>query len=156
MAGRAAGFLLLWLVLAGADSADLPAAAVGVVAATWGSLRLMPPLSRRVSLGAVVTLLVRLPLQSVVAGADVARLALDPRREVRPGFMRFRSSLPPGTARDAFCTLMGLLPGTLPVGPDENGALLVHCIDLGEPVGAQLAAEEALFVRALGGKNGDG
>ena len=31
---RAAGFLVLWLVLAGADLADLPAAAVAVVAAT--------------------------------------------------------------------------------------------------------------------------
>jgi len=32
---RAAAFLVLWLVLAGADVADLPAAAVAVVAATW-------------------------------------------------------------------------------------------------------------------------
>ena len=37
---RAAGFLGLWLLLAGAHPGDLPAAAVAVVAAAWTSLRL--------------------------------------------------------------------------------------------------------------------
>ena len=40
---RAAWFFGLWLVLAGADPADLPAAAMAVVAATWTSLHLLPP-----------------------------------------------------------------------------------------------------------------
>ena len=46
---RAAGFLVLWLVLAGVEIADLPAAAVAVVAATWASLHLLPPGSSRLS-----------------------------------------------------------------------------------------------------------
>src|SRR5262249_7616528 len=38
---RVAGFLVLWLVLSGADPADLPAGLVVVVAATWTSLILL-------------------------------------------------------------------------------------------------------------------
>ena len=42
------------------------------------------------------------------------------------------------------------MPGTLPTGTDEQGALLVHCLDRGQPVAANLAAEERLFIRAVG------
>jgi multicomponent Na+:H+ antiporter subunit E len=69
---RAAGFLVLWLVLAGADVADLPAAAVAVVAATWTSLRLLPPGSSRLSPSALAKLTLRFAHQSVAAGVDVA------------------------------------------------------------------------------------
>ena len=67
---RAAGFLVLWLVLAGADVADLPAAAVAVVAATWTSLRLLPPGSSRPSPSALAELTLRFAYQSVAAGAE--------------------------------------------------------------------------------------
>ena len=43
------------------------------------------------------------------------------------------------------------MPGTLPTGTDEQGALLVHCLDTSQPVAANLAAEERLFIRAFGG-----
>jgi hypothetical protein len=39
----------------------------------------------------------------------------------------------------------------LPVGTDASGGLLIHCLDVGQPVAAQLAAEEALFVQVIGG-----
>ncbi len=55
-----------------------------------------------------------------------------------------------GRSRNAFYALSSLLPGTLPTGTDENGALLVHCLDVGQPIAANLAAEETLFIRALG------
>ena len=44
------------------------------------------------------------------------------------------------------------MPGTLPTGTDDRGALLVHCLDVGQPVVANLAAEERLFIRAVGGE----
>ena len=75
---RAAWFLGLWLVLAGADPSDLPAAALAVVAATWTSLHLLPPSGARVSPVAMALLVPRFLRQSVVAGVDVARRALDP------------------------------------------------------------------------------
>jgi multicomponent Na+:H+ antiporter subunit E len=42
------------------------------------------------------------------------------------------------------------MPGTLPTGVDEQGALLVHCLDTSQPVAANLTAEELLFMRAVG------
>src|SRR5262249_35706163 len=73
---RAGGFLALWLVLAGVDRADLPAAAVAVGGATWASLRLLPPQPWHLQPLALLGLVVRFLRQSVVAGVDVAWRAL--------------------------------------------------------------------------------
>jgi multicomponent Na+:H+ antiporter subunit E len=48
-----------------------------------------------------------------------------------------------------FTTLMSLLPGTVPTGSDEKEGLLVHCLDVEQPVLAQLAAEEAIFAGVI-------
>ena len=64
--------------------------------------------------------------------------------------MSYRLQLPEGGARSAFQALSSLLPGSLPTGTDADGALVVHCLDTREPVAANLAAEEALFMRATG------
>ena len=146
---RATAFLVLWLVLAGADPADLVAGAVAVVAGTWTSLRLLPPGSARVSPVALANLALRFACQSVIAEADVARRAFDPRLPLRPGFVRYPVRFPPGPARNAFTALTSLLPGTVPAG-EERGQLLYHCLDLDQPVASQLAAEEAALSRALG------
>ncbi len=87
--------------------------------------------------------------QSIVAGADVARRALDPRLPLRPGLVAYPVRFPPGTARNAFATLTSLLPGTVPAGA-ERGRIVYHCLDVDQPVMSQLAAEEAALARALG------
>jgi len=145
---RAAWFFGVWLVLAGVDLADLPAAAVAVVAATWTSLRLLPPGGARRSPLALARLALRFLYQSIVAGLDVARRALDPRLPLHPGFVTYPTGFAPGTARNVFTTLTSLLPGTVPAG-DEGGNLLYHCLDVDQPVVSQLAAEEAALSRAL-------
>jgi multicomponent Na+:H+ antiporter subunit E len=148
---RATGFLVLWLVLAGFNPGDLPAAVVAVAGATWASLRLLPPGGPRLSPRGIARLALRFPGQSLTAGIDVARRALDPRLPLHPGFVTVSPRLPPGTQRDAFCAFASLLPGTLPVDTNDDGTLLVHCLDVGQPVAAQMAADEDLFARALGG-----
>ena len=45
----------------------------------------------------------------LVAGADVARRALDPALPLRPGFVAYSTDLPKGTAQDAFAALAALL-----------------------------------------------
>ena len=147
-AWRAAGFICLWLVLAGADPGDIPAAIAAVAAATWTSLRLLEPSASRRSLGAIVQLVLLFLYHSVVAGADVARRALDPRLPLRPGFVAYPTRLSPGMRRNVFTTLTSLLPGTVPTG-EEDGQLVYHCLDVEQPVVAELAAEEAALVRAL-------
>jgi multicomponent Na+:H+ antiporter subunit E len=148
---RATGFFGFWLVLTGADAGDLAAGLVATVAATWASLRLMPAQQwdlRPIKLAEFVLHFLR---QSIVAGIDVALRALDPRLPLRPGFVVYPARLPPGTKLDTFCAIMSLLPGTLPCGPAEGNGLTIHCLDVTQPVVEQLAAEEALFMQALGG-----
>lgn len=145
---RAAWFLCLWLVLAGADPWDLPAAAGAVTAATWTSLRLLPPQAWRGSLRAIIQLALRFLYESVIGGVDVARRALDPRLPLHTGFVVYPTGLPSGAARNVFATLTSLLPGTV-LTAEENGMLVYHCLDVGQPVAAQLAAEEAALARAL-------
>lgn len=154
MLGRAAGFLLLWLVLAGHDPADLPAAAVAVVAATWASLALMPPGPGRMPAAGIARIAFRFPVQSLLAGIDVAGRALRREPDLHPGLVAYRARLEPGTAREAFCALSSMMPGTLPAGEDATGRLLIHCLDVRRPVAAQMAADEERFLCALGRPSG--
>ncbi len=89
--------------------------------------------------------------QSALAGADVASRALDPRLRLRPGLVPCSVRVRPGPARNAFCAFTSLLPGTLPAGFDASGRLLIHSLDVGEPVAAELEAEETRLERAFGG-----
>jgi multicomponent Na+:H+ antiporter subunit E len=147
---RGVGFLVLWLALDGFDIGDLPAAVVAVVCATLASLRLLPPSAGHLSPSGVAALVLRFPFQAIAAGVDVARRALDPRLPLRPGFVTFAPRLSPGLARDEFCALASLIPGTLPADTNDDGTVLVHCLDVDQPATEQLRMEEALFIRALG------
>jgi multicomponent Na+:H+ antiporter subunit E len=149
-AGRGGIFLGFWLMIAGWKPGDFPVGLAAAAAATWTSLRFLPATGARLRPLALAALGLRFLLQSVVSGADVAWRALDPRLPLRPGLVVCLLRLPPGGERGAFCALSSLLPGTLPVGPDRNGALLVHCLDVGQPVAANLAAEEEIFMKAIG------
>jgi multicomponent Na+:H+ antiporter subunit E len=147
---RAAGFLGFWLILSEFSAVDLLVGALAALMAALVSLRLLPPGRWRLRPVVLAWLAVRFLQQSIWAGIDVAWRALDPRLPLRPGFVSYRPQLPPGPARNAFLTITSLLPGTLPCGPDEEGALAVHCLDVAQPVAEQLAAQEIAFSRAVG------
>jgi multicomponent Na+:H+ antiporter subunit E len=149
---RLAAFIALWLIfIGGPDPADRPAGIVAVLGATWASLRLLPRGRAGFSPTAFVRLVLRFLRQSLVAGWDVAWRALDPRLPLRPGIVAYPARLPAGPVLSAFCTFTSLAPGTLPAGVDESGALIVHCLDVGQPVAVHLAADETLLSQALGG-----
>jgi multicomponent Na+:H+ antiporter subunit E len=145
---RGAGFLGLWIVLIGLDPVDLVVGVFTAAGATWASLRLLPAGSHRPRLAALPRLMLRFLWQSVVAGVDVARRAFDPRLPLKPGFVLYRTRYPRGPARNAFASLTSLLPGTVPCRDDGEG-LNYHCLDVGQPVAEQLAAEEEAVARAL-------
>jgi multicomponent Na+:H+ antiporter subunit E len=147
---RGVGFLCVWITLIGGGPADLVAGLAAGAAAAWASLRLIPPGAARVRPAALLGLVPRFLWQSVVAGVDVARRALDPRMPLRPGFVRYTPRFEPGLARNAFATLTSLLPGTVPA-EDDGEALLYHCLDVEQPVAAQLSAEELRLSRAFPG-----
>jgi multicomponent Na+:H+ antiporter subunit E len=153
---RAAIFFVFWLILCGTKPADLLVGVLAAVAATWASLRLLPPGQWSLRFVALARLVLRFPRQSIAAGIDVARRALDPRLSLRPGFVTYHSRLPSGPGQNAFCTLTSLLPGTLPCGTDAGGGLIIHCLDVDQRIVEQLAAEEALLLEVTGGVRGDG
>jgi multicomponent Na+:H+ antiporter subunit E len=144
-----------WLVIAGANPADLPTGIASAVVATWASLVLLPPGKQWVRLVPLTWFALRMMYQAVVAGFDVARRALDPRLPLRPGVISYRPDLSGEIARSAFASLMSLVPGTLPLGSTEDGALLVHCLDVSRSVSAGLRRDETLFSRALGQRRAD-
>jgi multicomponent Na+:H+ antiporter subunit E len=148
---RAAFFFGFWLILCGVKSADLLIGIIAAIIATWASRRLLPLGRRSLRPIPLVRLVLRFLRQSIVAGIDVAWRALDPRMPLRPGFVVYQSHFPLGPMQNAFCTMTGLLPGTLPSGSDKNGDLVIHCLDVSQPVVEQLAAEEAVLQQVLGG-----
>jgi len=153
---RSLGFLLVWLILAGTNPVDLPAGVAAALAATWVSLRLTPPGDRAsVRPFKATRYVLRFLSQAIVAGTDVAWRALDPRLPLQPGFVTFRTRLPAGGEREAFCAITSLLPGTLPAAASAD-ELIIHCLDVNQPVVAQLTAEEARFIAMLGGARGHG
>jgi multicomponent Na+:H+ antiporter subunit E len=147
---------LVWVVLSGGEGADVVPGIVAAMAAKALSLALFPPRRGRLRLVPLGEYAVRFVAQSVTAGIDVARRALDPRLPINPGYARCPLLLPPGLARNIFTTLTSLLPGTVPIGPDAHDRLVVHCLDVAQPVAAQLAVEEGLLMRVIDKNPGNG
>ena len=122
-------FLALWLALMpSAKPADLAVGLVATIVATWASLRLLPPAAGQFRVGALLVYLPHFLWQSMLAGFDIARRALDPRLPLRPGFVSCPTRLPPGRARNEFKSFTSLLPGSVPCG-EEQDAIVYHCLD---------------------------
>jgi multicomponent Na+:H+ antiporter subunit E len=149
---RGIGLLVVWILIAGAITSNLPAGIIVASIATWVSLILLPPGAHRLAFVPLMRLGLRLVFQSVAAGFDAARRALDPRLPLNPGFIRYRCGLRSGSSRTAFCTCMSMVPGTLPVRQAPDDALVIHCLDTAQPVAAGLARDEALLRRIVDGE----
>jgi multicomponent Na+:H+ antiporter subunit E len=147
---RAAALFGFWLILTGANPADMVVGVFAAGAATWVSLRLLPAGTGHPRPLALLAMVLRLAREAVRAGVDVAWRALDPRLPVQPGFVSHRLNLPPGLPRDAFGALASLMPGTVAAGREKEDQLIVHCLDMRQPVMAQLAADEARLAKVLG------
>jgi multicomponent Na+:H+ antiporter subunit E len=146
---RGGAFFLLWIVMMpSVKPGDLAIGALSAVAATWVSLRFMPPAAGCLNFFALATLLPHFLWETVCAGIDVARRALSPRPQLNPGFVRCPLGFPPGFARNTFATITSLIPGSVPSG-EEDGVLVYHCLDTTQPVVEQLWQEERLLSRAL-------
>jgi len=146
---RALLYFLVWIVIdQSAKPANLAFGVLATAAATWASLKLMPPAAGRVRMGALLMLLPRFLWQSLVAGIDVARRAFSPRLPLQPGFVDYAPGLPRGSARNAFEAISSLLPGSVPTGETED-VIEYHALDVAQPVTEQLAAEEQAYAKAL-------
>jgi multicomponent Na+:H+ antiporter subunit E len=150
--GRACAFFVLWLAVAGLKSSDLPVGVAVALAAAWASVALAPPSGGRLNVSAALLYLVHFLRLSLVSGLDVARRALAATPDLEPGMVEAPLVQPPGFARNAFSVIASLLPGSLLTGsePDNEHLAYVHALDIRQPVAAELAAEEAAYLRTLG------
>ena len=87
LAVRFVFFLGVWLMIASWKAEDLPVGLVASALALWISLSLLPPSVVRPRLAALAKLSLRFLSSSIIAGVDVARRALLPRLDLRPGFV---------------------------------------------------------------------
>ena len=149
LAVRFVFFLGVWLMIASWKEEDLPVGLVASALAVWISLSLLPPSVVRPRLAALAKLSLRFLSSSIIAGVDVARRALRPRLDLRPGFVAVPLTVPPGGARNAFLVYQSLQPGTSPTSA-EGEMLQVHCLDISQPIAAAIMADEALFKKAVG------
>ena len=146
---RGTAFFLLWMLLMqSVKQGDLTIGVLASVGATWVSLRLLPPSSGCLHFGKLLALLPHFVWESVLAGIDVARRALDPRMPLNPGFVSCPLGLPPGFARNTFATITSNLAGSVATG-EVDGVLVYHCLDITAPVVEQLWKEERLLASAL-------
>jgi multicomponent Na+:H+ antiporter subunit E len=146
---RSALLFGLWIVLMqSAKVGDVAVGALATVAATWASLRLLPPDTGRVRIARLLGLVPRFLWQSLKAGIDVARRAFAPSLPLQTGFVEYRTGFPRGQARNHFATITSMMPGTVPAG-DGPDTIEFHCLDTRQPVVAQMAEEERLLAQAL-------
>ena len=149
LAVRFVFFLGVWLMIASWKEEDLPVGLAASAHAVWISLSLLPPTVVRPRFAALAKLSLRFLSSSIIAGVDVARRALLPRLDLRPGFVAVPLTLPPGADRNAFLVYQSLQPGTSPTSA-EGEMLQVHCLDISQPIAAAIMADEALFKKAVG------
>lgn len=152
---RASGLFVFWVILAGTKPADLAAGLLAALVAAAASLIVLPPTGQHRRPMAVARLAARFLYQSVIAGIDIALRALHPALPLKPGLVTHDPRLPEGRLRAAYCTMLSLLPGTLPLGTDGQGRLVVHVLDTTQPHAEQLKEEERRFAHAVGADGDD-
>jgi len=153
---RAALFLGVWLVLTGFSPTDLLVGLPAAGAAVWVSFVLLPPGLADTSARGVLRQALRLPMQSFLAGIEVAKQAFLAKPTLKPGIVSCRITMPEGIAREAFLMLASLQPGTLPVDEAGDGTVRLQAIDLDEDVPACFGREEARFMSEVCPTQGDG
>lgn len=149
IAFRAAGFVLLWWILAEGRLDAWWLGAIAVAAATWASLRLAPPGALDIRVLPLLRFLGFFVWNSLRGGAQVACMALRPRPDLAPALLEFEVALPPGTPRVLMLNTLGLMPGTLGVNLDA-ARLRLHVLDARLPVAAEARALEAHIARLFG------
>jgi len=135
-----------WLVLTGADAGGLAYGALVAAAAFLLARRLAAGHSTLSPL-AVLPLFPRFLWRALLGGIDVAARALHPRMPLRPGWISVPTRLPRGVLRATIGGEFSLMPGALVAG-SRGDSFLVHLLDLGTPVGAELEDEESRILKA--------
>ena len=148
---RGLSFVVLWWILAEGRQDGWLFGGLAVAAATWASIKLLPPAPLRIRLAGVFGFLGFFLLNSIRGGIQVAGMALRGRAALQPALIELPVNLPPGGARILLINALGLMPGT--VGVDLNDAgLRLHVLDERLPVAAEARALEAAIAALFGNR----
>jgi multicomponent Na+:H+ antiporter subunit E len=145
---RAVLLALTWLVLVG-NTDGWRYGFVAVAAIAFLSLRLSPPSSFTPRLRHLPGFLVFFLLQSLSAGADVARRTVSPRLPLHPAILNLPLTLPAGPPTWLLMLVVSLLPGTLSTSLCE-GTLELHCLDSNLQVRDAIHEVERLIAKLFG------
>lgn len=143
---RAAGFALLWWVLAEGRMETWGVGLASVLLATLASLRLWPRGERRLSLPGLLGFAGFFLIRSLQGGLQVAAQALRPRMDLAPDLLEVPLTLPAGLPHVLLANTVSLLPGTLSVRL-RGDRLRLHVLDRRLPVAEEVRQTQARIAR---------
>jgi multicomponent Na+:H+ antiporter subunit E len=143
-------FVVLWWILAEGRVDGWMLGGIAVAAASWASIRLLPPGKQPIRLAGLIGFLGFFLWNSLRGGMQVAGMALRGRAALRPAIIEMTVALPPGGARILLANVLGLMPGTLSVDLDGT-SLRLHVLDERLPIVAETRALEAVIAKMFGG-----
>ena len=147
MATRFIIFLGIWCIFDGVKPIGLVAGLITAGLVTWSSLKLFPASATRFRVLPLLALALHFMGSSIVAALEVAKYAFRRQPGLHPGFVTYDCGIPAGTKRDLYLSMVSLMPGSLPVGVDENSRVTMHCLDIDQPIVEQMADNEARLIR---------
>ncbi len=149
-------FALLWILLTQGDMSSWVIGIVVVASAGWCAIRLFPAGDQqreRSHQSMRPTALFRfVPFflwQSLKGGWETALLAIHPKKQVHPGFIRYSTRIPAGRPRVVFINTVSLLPGTVSVAWRQDH-IIVHALDSTADIAQALQQCEARVAALYG------
>jgi len=145
-------FAALWWILAEGRVDGWMLGGIAVAAASWTSIRLLPPGRQPIRLAGLIGFLGFFFWNSLRGGMQVAGMALRGRAALQPGIIELLVMLPPGGAPILLANVLGLMPGTLSVDLDGT-SLRLHVLDERLPIVAETRRLEAVIAKMFGGSS---
>jgi multicomponent Na+:H+ antiporter subunit E len=147
MATRFIIFLGIWCVFDGIKPIGLVAGLITAGLVTWLSVNLFPPSATRIRVLPSLAMALHFMRSSIVAALEVAKYAFRRQPGLHLGFVTYECGIPAGTKRDLYLSMVSLMPGSLVVDVEENGRVIMHCLDINQPIAEQMADNEARLIR---------
>lgn len=126
-------FSIFWILLVGGQLSSLGVGIVFIFIASFLSLYLAPEQRKTIQwirnpLG-LLSFLLYFAVQSLRGGWDIAKLALTPRANISPGFIKYHTDLASDSQVFTFMQVLSLLPGT--VSTKQSGReLTIHVLNM--------------------------
>lgn len=146
---RALFYGAVWWVLTAGDPAGWVLGAVCTTLSTLLSLRLYPPIGRRLRLAGIPPFVLFFIVNSVRGGLQVAALAIKPGLDLHPAILDIPLRLRDEPDQLFLAGVLNLLPGTLAAGLDRDH-LQLHVLDRRAPIEDEVCEAEARVAGLFG------